>query len=155
MIETASSNPWDTSRLAICLWVYIEPIEKWIKTPSKCPSIIKIIKIIVQVGIFICAMGFVYQNWVCTVYSVSLQLTTNTLQINGLSLSGKVWVTLTIEDQLNTLQKEKITTVTYYAVMLPTHTADPLLLDSSHARRWATQKPRANPRSDTKDFVLL
>ena len=113
------------------------------------------IKIIVQVGIFVCAMGFVYQNWVCTLYSVSLQLTTNTLQIDGLSLSGKDWVTSAIEDQLNTLQKEKITTVTYYAVTLPTRTADPLRPDSGCAGRRTTRKPRATPRSETKDFVLL
>ena len=42
------------------------------------------------------------------------------LQINGLGLSGKDWVMSAIEDRLNTLQKEKITTVTYYTVTLPT-----------------------------------
>ena len=64
-------------------------------------------------------------------------------------------MTSAIEDQLNTLQKEKITTVTYYTVTLPTHTADPLQLDSGHARRQTTRKLRATPRSETKDFVLL
>ena len=78
------------------------------------------------------------------------------LQINGLGLSGKDWVMSAIEDRLNTLQKEKITTVTYYAVTLPTpHTEYLLQLDSGWAGRQTTRKSRATPRSKTKDFVLL
>ena len=78
------------------------------------------------------------------------------LQINGLGLLGKDWVMSAIEDRLNTLQKEKITTVTYYAVTLPTpRTEHPLQLDSGWARRQTTRKSRVTPRSKTKDFVLL
>ena len=77
------------------------------------------------------------------------------LQINELSLSGKIWVMSAIEDRLNTLQKEKLTTVTYYTATLPTLTADPLWPDSGRAGRRTTRKSRATPRSKTKDFVLL
>ena len=78
------------------------------------------------------------------------------LQINGLGLLGKDWVMSAIKDRLNTLQKEKITTVTYYAVMLPTpHTEYPLQLDSGQAGRQTTRKLRVTPRSKMKDFVLL
>lgn len=53
------------------------------------------------------------------------------LQLNGmgnqLCLSGKVWAMSAIDDQFTTLQCEDMTTVTYYAVTLPTPHAAGLL----------------------------
>lgn len=79
------------------------------------------------------------------------------LQVNRLgNRLGKDWVMSAIEDRLSQIQQETMTTVTYYAVTVPTpHPVDTLRLDSGRTRKQTTRKSKTIPRSTTSDFVLL